>query len=218
MFSWSYHYDGSSDLDNHFQNYKTAMRLHEKIMPLMRMAFSRTLRKVVNECFNNLPRGLITLFIRIVQSVCRKQEANEELWLLLSVSQKNEAKLWEDIQCFNAKRLKVGSCSDDVVMAGFTTSLKRRKNKELVWSYCRTLIESIMKEFWKFSNLIFFVLFFSFFVFEWPLKCLLYSFIFPILQLFFATSISCLTHSIWYVNCLEFVISFIFRQCNWFFI
>lgn len=102
------------------------------------MAFPTNTREDVKEWFNNIPSGSITSFRELVytfsnQLASSKKRKNDRD-SLLSVVQKKSGGLRKYIHCFNTKRLKVGTCNDDIAMVTFMAGLRKSTSKHMLRS------------------------------------------------------------------------------------
>lgn len=105
--------NGSGDLDDHLQEYKTVIRLHGATEPLMCMDFPTKPRKAAGEWFNNLSQWSITSFKDLVYAFYNQFAANKKRkrnsTCLLAISHKKMRNLDISFTVSILRGLKIGT-------------------------------------------------------------------------------------------------------------
>ena len=130
-------FDGTKDLVDHLNTYKTQMELHGYSDPMRCRAFSITLKGSALAWFNKLPPALISSFrelsIAFVSHFIGVRTYKKPGYCLLTVKQSPQENLRSYVQRFNSKSLKVDIPCEKFSITAFIAGLGIQ-SKDLMFS------------------------------------------------------------------------------------
>ncbi|XP_075650012.1 uncharacterized protein LOC142620540 [Castanea sativa] len=124
-------YDGSKDILDHLESFKTLMHLQGVPDTIMCRAFPTTLKGPAKIWFSRLTLNSISAFKELSAQFASHfiggQRYKKSTACLLNIKQREDETLRSYITCFNKEALSIDEADDKILVAAFTNGLQKAK-------------------------------------------------------------------------------------------